>query len=188
MDFDIPWRRIATGAGVVLLHALFLYILAISMHVISFDSHPAREIIFSLMPPNGAHTVQQDLHIPTPKLIRPEQSEPNAITILPTLNKDLQQPRATQGVPGDLGGVGRYLYNCSGMFYEQLNTRDRSGCLLNRWQPLPPDTPVLGAARPSRYDADIAKRQTPAQPVEKPCDQAAINSNLGLPCFNFGQH
>lgn len=188
MDFDIPWRRIATGAGVLLLHALFLYILAISMHLFPTESH-IREIIFSLMPPNGAHTTEQDLHIPIPKLIRPEQSEPNAITVLPTLNKELLLQRQNgSSPPGDLGGVGSYLYNCSGLFYEQLPEHERNGCLLNKWDEKPSNSPLLGVAPPSQFDSVIAKRQAPAQPIEKPCDQTAINANLGLPCFNFSQH
>lgn len=185
MDFEIPWRRIATGAVVLLLHALFLYILAISMH--GFPSTPAivREIVLNLMPPNGQHTLQQDLHIPTPKLIRPEQSEPNAITVLPALNKELQQPPGL--IPGDMGGIGRYLYNCSGMFYEQLPARERAGCLLNKWD-VKPSSPLLGIEKPSQFDPVIAKRQAPPRPIEKPCDQTSINANLGLPCFSFSQH
>jgi hypothetical protein len=188
MDFKIPWRRIATGAGVLLLHVLFLYILAISMHIFPVEFH-AREIIFNLMPPNGNHTEQQDLHIPTPKLIRPEQSEPNAITVLPQLNKELQQPQSGV-VPGDLGGVGRYLYNCSGMFYEQLPANERAGCLLNKWDERPSNSPLLGVAKPSQFDSVIAKRhEAPPPDHRNSCDQTAINSNLGLPCFNFdGAH
>ena len=187
MDFKIPWRRIATGAVVLLLHALFLYILAISMHGFPATPHIVREIVFNLMPPNGRHTMQQDLHIPTPQLLRPEPSEPNAITVLPTLNKELQQPPGL--TPGDLGGVGRYLYNCSGLFYEQLPARERMGCLLNKWDQKPSDSPLLGVAKPSQFDSIIAKRQAAPEPDHRnSCDQTAINSNLGLPCFNFTGH
>ncbi|HEY1838424.1 MAG: hypothetical protein WBQ17_04480 [Rhizomicrobium sp.] len=185
MNFDIPWRRIATGAGVLVLHALFLYILAISMHLQVPRANVLRETVLNLMPPRGSHRIQQDLNIPTPRMIRPE-FEPSAITIMPAINKVLQPPNAN--APGDLGGVGRYLYNCSGMYYEQLSAHDRTGCLLNKWDNKPSNSPLLGVARPSPYDAVIAKRNAPAQPVEKPCDQTAINANLGLPCFDFNQH
>jgi hypothetical protein len=183
MNFDIPWRRIATGAAVIVLHIVALYLLALSMHIPLPEPGKIREMVLNLMPPKGAHTIQQDLKIPMPKLITPEY-EPSAITIMPSINKALQQPNAN--TPGDLGGVGRYLYNCSGMYYEQLSAHDRSGCLLNKWNEKPSNSPLLGVARQSPFDAVIAKRQAPAQPVEKPCDQTAINSNLGLPCFNFG--
>jgi hypothetical protein len=186
MNFDISWRRIATGAAVLLLHVLFIFILTISLRI-PLVPHAVREIIFNLLPPNGARSIQQDLHIPTPKFIQPEQSEPNAITVFPTLSKELQQP-GSLAPPGDLGGVGRYLYNCSGAYYEQLSAHDRTGCLLNKWDNKP-SSPLLGVARPSPFDAIIAKRQAPEAGTQHTCDQTAINSNLGLPCFNFdGQH
>jgi hypothetical protein len=186
MDFDIPWRRIATGAGVLLLHVIAIYLLALSMHIPLPAPHQVREIVFNLMKPNGTRQIQQDLNIPTPKMITPEY-EPSAITILPAINKVLQSPNTAP--PGDMGGVGRYLYNCSGMYYEQLNPHDRAGCLINKWDEKPSNSPLLGVARQSPYDAVIAKRQVPSEAgTQHTCDQTAINSNLGLPCYNFAGH
>jgi hypothetical protein len=88
-----------------------------------------------------------------------------------------------------MGGVGSYLYNCSGMYYEQLPANERTGCLLNRWDEKPSNSPLLGVARQSPFDAVIAKRQAvPAAGTQHTCDQTAINSNLGLPCYNFAGH
>jgi hypothetical protein len=180
MVFDIPWRRIATGAGVVLLHVLAIYLLALAMHVEIPAPRQVRELVLNLMQPNGSRTIQQDLHIPTPKMITP-QYEPNAITLpKPLTEKDLQQPN---GLLPNMGGV------CSGMYYEQLPANERTGCLLNRWDEKPSNSPLLGVARQSPFDAVIAKRQAvPAAGTQHTCDQTAINSNLGLPCFNFAGH
>jgi hypothetical protein len=186
MDFEIPWRRIATGAAVLILHAVALFLLALAMRLPIPAPNQVREIVLNLMKPRGSHTIQQDLHIPTPQMITPVY-EPDAITIPPAqLKKALEQASP----PGDLGGVGRYLYNCSGMFYEQLPARERTGCLLNKWDEKPSsNSPLLGVARPSQFDAVIAKRHEPdAAGTQHTCDQTAINSNLGLPCYNFAGH
>jgi hypothetical protein len=189
MDFDIPWRRIATGAGVLLFHVFLIYLLAIALHLTVPVPIQVREIVFNLMQPNSSRTRVQDLHIPTPKFIIPRESESSAITLLPELNKELQQPSNGNNAPVDLGGVGRYLYNCSGMFYEQLNAHDRAGCLLNRWDPIPGSSPLLGVAKQSPYDEELAKRHAPdAAGTQHTCDQTSINANLGLPCYNFANH
>jgi hypothetical protein len=186
MDFEIPWRRIATGAAVLIFHVIAVYLLALAMHLPVPAPNQVREIVLNLMQPKGSRTIQQDLNIPTPKMIRP-QNEPSAIFIPPPLNglKAANPPEP----PGDLRGIGSYLYNCSGMFYEQLNGRERLGCLANKWDEKP-SSPLLGTPRASPYDALMAKRQAPppTQGIEKQCDQAAINANLGLPCFDFTQH
>ena len=187
MAFDIPWRRIATGAGVLLLHVIAIYLLALSMHIPLPAANQVREIVLSLMQPNSSRTRVQDLNIPTPKMLVPRESAPSAITVLPELNRELEKPG--NNAPSDLGGVGRYLYNCSGMYYEQLNAYERGGCLLNRWDNKPSNSPLLGVARQSPYDAVIAKRQAPSDAgTQHTCDQTAINSNLGLPCYNFTGH
>ena len=179
MDFEIPWRRIATGGLVLLLHVLFIFALIVAMRLpITQPIRQMREIMLTLMSPEISKKRLRDLNIPTPKLVSPEYV-PNAITLPPLQHE--AQPEETKG---DLGGVGRYLYNCSGAYYEQLSAHDRTGCLMNKWDDTPL-SPLLGVARPSPFDAIIAKRQPPQAGHRDTCDQTAINSNLGLPCFHF---
>jgi hypothetical protein len=185
MDFEIPWRRIAAGGFVLLLHLLFIFALILALRLpAAEEGRHLRELVLTLMTPHmGPKERQQNLNIPTPKFVSPE-TLPRAITLLPPALRE--QAPAPQG---DIRGLGRYLTNCSDAYYEQLSPRERAGCLSNKWEEKAsvPDL-LLGPRQPSPFDAIITRRRTPAQSIEHPCAPDSPTANLGLPCYNFSGH
>jgi len=115
--------------------------------------------------------------------VQPERT-PQAITLPPP-----PAPTKSPEDQGDLIGLGRYLYNCSGAYYEQLSPHDKAGCLSNKWESKPSQQqPLLGEQKPSPFDVVISKRHEPAQGIEHACAPDAPNANLGMPCFSFPGH
>ena len=179
---EVRVRRAAVGLAVLALHILVLlaFLVAIRVPAIEQVLH-VREIVVRLLPaptePNQKKT-KNPTGIPPPSFIVP--TPPHAITAAPEIP---QQPNIPQG---DIGALGRYLYNCTGAYYEKLSPREKAHCLTNQWENGAPDV-LLGTAKTSPFDAVIAKRNAPFKPVEKPCALDKPTSNLGTPCFDFGE-
>ncbi|HTK79799.1 MAG TPA: hypothetical protein VL286_05105 [Rhizomicrobium sp.] len=180
---EVRVRRAAVGVAVVTLHILVLlgFLAAIRSPAIEQVLH-VREIIVRLLPPPAEPNEEERKPreaIPVPTFIVP--SAPNAIIVVPELQ---QKPAAPQG---DIGALGRYLYNCSGAYYEKLSPREKAHCLANQWEKGGAPNVMLGNAKPSPFDAVIAKRNAPFKGVEKSCAVDNPTSNLGTPCFDFGE-
>jgi hypothetical protein len=182
---ELRVRRAAAGLAVLALHILVLLALmsAIRTPAIEQVLH-VREIIVRLLPPPAEPNEKEKKPreaIPVPAFIVP--SGPNAITVVPELQ---EKPVAPQG---DIGSLGRYLYNCTGAYYEKLSSREKEHCLENQWEKTGPNAPnvMLGNAKPSPFDAVIARRNAPFKGIEKPCAVDKPQSNLGTPCFDFGE-
>jgi hypothetical protein len=185
MQPELRLRRAASAATVLLLHILALLALLAAFRPQTFFGvrEPTREITITLPPtPVKTPRIEQPPAIPPPEFLTPELS-PRAITP-PSLEALPAQPQ-TQEPQGDIQALGRYLYNCSGAYYEQLSPREKAHCLANQWNGQGPAL-TLGPAQPSPFDAVIARRNAPFVPAEKPCPLDHPNSNLGLPCFGPG--
>lgn len=187
MPAELRMRRTATGAAVLLLHILVLLALlaAFQPHLLQ-QALGTREITITLpVTPRQQTRPQPPSDLVPPTFIRPEEL-PHAIT-LPSLNMvPPVQPEPQQ--QGDIRGLGRYLYNCSGAYYDRLSPKEKAHCLENKWNGQEGPALTLGPAKPSPYDAVIAKRNAPAIPIEHPCPVDKPTSNLGLPCFFDNGH
>lgn len=179
---ELRLRRAAVGGAVLFLHVLAILALIAAFKIpVREPLARVREIVLDIAPATERTKTPQARNpfaIPPPNFLVPEA--PRAITLAPGTPKP--EPAAPQG---DLGALGRYLYNCSGAYYEQLSPREKAHCLQNQFnsqgQPV-----TLGAAKPSPFDAVIAKRNAPFVPAEGPCPLDHPQSNLGLPCFGPG--
>jgi hypothetical protein len=180
---ELRLRRAAVGGAVLLLHVLVILALLIALRTpVVRDISRVGEIVLELPPAPVTSTgpeKKNPLAIPPPKFLAPES--PRAITIAPVAPS---APAPTQP-QGDIRALGRYLYNCSGAYYEQLSPREKAHCLANQWNNQGPAL-TLGPAQPSPFDAVIARRNAPFVPAEKPCPLDHPNANLGLPCFGPG--
>ena len=98
------------------------------------------------------------------------------------------KPAESAPPQGDIGALGRYLYNCSGTYYEKLSAKEKAHCLVNRWDGETGPSLTLGPAKPSPFNSVVAGRNAPAVPIEKPCATDKPTANLGMPCYDFGGH
>lgn len=188
MVAEVRIRRAAAGAAVLLLHVLVLLVLLATFQPrLVQEAIGTREITISL--PVTPHTEQPAPETAPPTLIAPEEPElpPHAITLAPAAPvAPLPQQNEEQG---DIRALGRYLYNCTGAYYERLSPREKEHCLENKFNGQEGPALTLGPAKPSPFDAVIAKRNAPVVPIEKPCPVDKPTANLGLPCFDFsGSH
>ena len=188
MPAELRMRRAATGAAVLLLHILVLLALlaAFRPHLLQ-QALGTREITVTLpvTPQQQTRRPQLPSDLVPPTFIRPEEV-PHAIT-LPSLNTAAPVQSEPQQ-QGDIRALGRYLYNCSGAYYDRLSPKEKAHCLENKWNGQEGPALTLGPAKPSPYDAVIAKRNAPAVPIEHPCPVDKPTSNLGLPCFFDNGH
>jgi len=179
----LPARRAIAASAVVLFHLLLILML------IRITNLPIG------IP--GAH--ENPLEIFFPSLIekneKPERPMPPAPIVRPIYVPLLTPPPVPpppavqqENNYNGLRALGRYLYNCSGMYYEQLSEREWQHCLANQWD-LPPvakeKPPVLPPVQPSPFDVVIKERKKPAVPIEHQCKLGQMQSNLGLPCYDF---
>jgi hypothetical protein len=187
MTGELRIRRAAAGAVVLLLHILVLLVLlaAFKPHLLQ-EAIGTREITISL--PVTPEIRERQKQLPTdlvpPSFLVPEAA-PRAIT--PSFEE--VAPAAPPQPQGDVGALGRYLYNCTGAEYEKLSAKEKSHCLENKWKGGEEGPALtLGPAKPSPYDSVLAKRNAPAVPIEKPCPTDKPTANLGMPCYDFGGH
>jgi|KBSMisStaDraftv2_1062788.scaffolds.fasta_scaffold06580_6 hypothetical protein len=189
MQPELRLRRAASAATVLLLHILaLLALLAAFRPQTFFGARQATREITITLPPTPVKTprIERLPSIPPPEFLTPEIS-PRAITP-PALEALPAQPE-TQEPQGDLRALGRYLYNCSGAYYERLSPREKAHCIENKWYGKEGPVLTLGPAKPSPYDAVLAKRNAPAVPIERPCPTDKPTANLGMPCYDFnGNH
>jgi hypothetical protein len=183
MTAELRMRRAATGAAVLFLHILVLLaLLAAFKPQLLQQALGTHEITITLpVMPQRTRTLETPSDIVPPIFIRPEEV-PHAITP-PSLEAPPVQREPEQ--QGDIRALGRYLYNCSGAYYERLSPKEKAHCIENKWNGQQGPALTLGPAKPSPYDAVIAKRNAPFVPIEKPCDVDKPTANLGLPCTNF---
>ena len=186
MQAELGARRAVAGGIVLLLHLLVLLALlaAFKPHLLE-QVLGTREIVITVpvVPQTARHPPQLPSEVAPPTLLVPE-APPRAIAP-PTL-ETIPPAAAEQRPPGDIRALGRYLYNCSGAYYERLSPKEKAHCLENKWNGQNPPVVTLGPAKPSPYDAVIAKRNAPFAPIEKPCPADKPTANLGLPCYDFG--
>jgi hypothetical protein len=181
-------RRAAAGAAVLLLHVVILLaLLAAFQPRLVRQVLGEREIVISLpVTPETRRSREQPNEVTPPTLLQPEV--PHPITLPPVILPP-EQPRPEQPQQGDIHALGRYLYYCSGAYYERLSAKEKAHCLENKFNGQEGPALTLGPAKPSPYDEVIAKRNAPVVPIEKPCPDDKPTSNLGLPCLNFpGSH
>ena len=177
---QVDWRRVATGGGVLLLHLLILLALLDVTGIIPLTGEKLpKEIVLTLAPPPQRARPQVPIpeSLPIPFAIVP-QGAPRTITVAPP-------ERPASEAPGDIRGIGRYLFNCSGAYYEQLSPQEKRNCLLfkNEHKEVPP---LLGEAKPSPFDKVIQQRNAPFQAPFTQCDPASIAASLhNVPCTNF---
>jgi hypothetical protein len=183
MVAELRIRRAAAGAVVLLLHILVLLALLAAFRPQLFQQAVGtREITITLpVTPRSREEVPSNT-LPPPSLLVPESS-PQAITP-PSLLSAPTAPEQEQ--QGDIRALGRYLYNCTGQYFERLSAKEKAHCLENKWNGQEGPALTLGPAKPSPYDAVIAKRNAPGVPIERPCAVDKPTSNLGMPCFDFG--
>jgi hypothetical protein len=186
MAWRVDWRRVATGSVVLLLHILLVLLLLTETGIVPLRIGMVHEIMLTLPAPLRAkqrETVplpQVPEHVPLPDLGFPTL-QPRAITVLPP------PPQKESTPEGDIGALGRYLFNCSGENFEAMSQQDRSHCLANKWEKGRPEkAPVLGEAKPSQFDQVIKQREAPFVPAFQGCDPSSINASLhNVPCTNF---
>ncbi len=184
MAKELRVRRAAVGVAVLALHILILLALLTAIRTpMAEKTLPVREILIRLLPaPSnpGEEETKTPAEMPPPAFLVPDQ--PHAITPAPEISSQPATPPE-----GDIGALGRYLYNCSGAYYEKLSPREKAHCLGNQWDNKGPGV-MLGTAKPSPFDAVIARRNAPFVPVQRPCPVDKPQANLGLPCFDFSGH
>lgn len=185
-------ERAVAGILVLLLHLVMLWLfLSVKLH------------LFELPPPsfrNDPITIWLPLpHIaPAPEApIRADSKDKKrALRVAPPVKKaegmPQPPPKPASPEPGldynGLRALGRYLNNCSGLYYEALSQHQVAHCLGNQWDiPLPGEDPRLrlGAEAPSVWKDERDKRDAPAPPIAKDCAPSSRNSNLGLPCIDL---
>src|ERR1041385_1003702 len=110
---ELRIRRAAVGAAVLALHILVLLVLIAAIHPSSIERVlGVREIVVRLLPAAIEPSQKEKkggATIPQPTFIVP--AAPRAITAAPELPRSVAPPQ------GDIGALGRYLYNCSGAYY-----------------------------------------------------------------------
>jgi hypothetical protein len=184
---ELRIRRAAAGAVVLLLHILLLLaLLAAFQPRLVQQVLGTREIVITLPVTPETDRSRQQPNVPLPPiLLQPEL--PHPITLPPAILAPEARPEQPQ--QGDIRALGRYLYNCTGAFYERLSPKEKAHCLMNKFNGQEGPALTLGTAKPSPYDAVIAGRNAPVVPIEKPCPDDKPTSNLGMPCLNFeGSH
>ncbi|HEV2562108.1 MAG TPA: hypothetical protein VGT78_08185 [Rhizomicrobium sp.] len=182
----LPTRRALAASAVILFHLLLIFAL-IRVTTFPIGLPNLREIPIMLY--------FQPLMQKTPMLPKHNASPPvppvDRSIYLPLLPPVPAVPPPTLVKPEETNGLralGRYLYNCSGAYYEQLSEREWAHCLGNLWGsdlPAKQRAPVLDAPKPSPFDIVITERKKPAVPIEHACKLGQMNSNLGLPCYTF---
>jgi hypothetical protein len=185
---ELRIRRAAAGAAVLLLHiVILLALLAAFQPRLVQQVLGTREIVITLPVTPETNRPRQSPNVVTPPtLLNPEVPHPITLPpiIVPPEMKPEQQPQQ-----GDIRALGRYLYYCSGAYYERLSAKEKAHCLENKFNGQEGPAPTLGPAKPSPYDAVIAGRNAPVVPIEKPCPDEKPTANLGMPCLNFeGAH
>jgi hypothetical protein len=186
MAWQLDWRRVATGSVVLLVHFLIVLALLATTGIVPLQIGVEREILLTLPAPLRAKQKEAvplppvPEHVPLPELSFPS-FQPRAITILPP------PPQSESTPEGDIGALGRYLFNCSSENFESLSERERSHCLANRWEKGKQEQePILGEVKPSPFDQVLKERNAPFVPPFQPCDQSSINASLhNVPCTNF---
>jgi hypothetical protein len=123
---------------------------------------------------------------------QPEEKEKKKLIAPPVPNAAgptiATPPPAAPQTPEEYNGLralGQYLNDCSAMAYEDMNERDIAHCLRNEWAGPAAPKVGLGAEPASPFKAELDARKKPARQVEHACDQNSLNSNLGLPCYDF---
>jgi len=176
----LPARRAIAGSAVILFHLLLiLFLVRITNLPIGMQ---------------GLH--EGPLEIFFPSLIGKKENVKPPVTrapitrpiTLPAVPPTPPPPSPQQNNYNGLHALGRYLYNCSGMYYEQLSEREWAHCLANQWD-MPKDAkekpPVLAPPAPSPFDIVVKERKKPVAPIEHQCKPGQMLSNLGLPCYDF---
>src|SRR6185312_16136069 len=117
-------RRAAAGAVVLLLHvvALLGLLSALKPHLFQ-QTIGEREITITLPVTRLAPRTKEPYTIPQPTFLLPEIS-PRAITPPSLLNTPTIPEQ--QQEQGDIRALGRYLYNCSGAYYERLSAKEKA--------------------------------------------------------------
>ena len=188
LNWRMDWRRFATGSVVLLLHILIVLALLTTTGIVPLQVGVPREILLTLPAPPAVKEKEKvplpivPQHVPIPEASFPTFL-PQAITVLPPP----PSPHKEQSPEGDIGALGRYLFNCSGENFEAMSQQDRSHCLANKWEKGKQEKePVLGEAKPSQYDQVIKERNAPFVPAFQGCDPSSINASLhNVPCTNF---
>jgi hypothetical protein len=188
MGWHVDWRRVAAGSAALLLHLLLVLALLTATGIVPLQVGQPHEILLTLPAPQQAKQKEKEPipvvpeHVPIPELSFPT-FQPQAITVLPPP----PSPQKESTPEGDIGALGRYLFNCSGENFEAMSERERSHCLANKWEKgKQVHEPVLGEAKPSQFDQVIKERQAPFVPPFQGCDPASINASLhNVPCTNF---
>ncbi len=179
-----PAQRAIAVAAVVLLHILLMWLLlrATSIHLTLPPAFRELPITVYLQP------------APKPKLPPAKPEQKKKVTLAPPVKRATgiaQPPAPAAPQPAQpyngLMALGRYLNNCSSGNYEQLSSLEWAHCLGDQW-PDPGERPLLlGAQAPSIWKTQKDQQKAPVQPFETQCPQNSPNSNLGLPCYNFGK-
>jgi hypothetical protein len=188
MPAELRMRRAATGAAVLLLHILVLLALLAAFHPHLLQQAlgtPEITITLPVTPQQQTRRPQPPSDLVPPTFLRPEDV-PHTITLPSPEAAPPAQPEPQQ--QGDIRALGRYLYNCSGAYYDRLSPKEKAHCLENKWNGQEGPALTLGPAKPSPYDAVIAKRNAPAVPIEHPCPVDKPTSNLGFPCYFDNGH
>lgn len=170
-------RRAIAASAVVLFHLILIFAL-IRITSISLGPPVLREIPIEIFFPRPKLPEKKKQAIPPPA----RGTHPIYIPLL------TPPPPPPETNYNGLRALGRYLYNCSGAYYEQLSSREWAHCLADEWD-LPAamreKPPVLPPAKPSQFDIVVKERKEPAVPIEHQCKLGEMNSNLGLPCYDF---
>ncbi len=183
----LPTRRAIAASAVVLFHLLLIFALVkiteLPIGIPGLHENPL-EIFFPTFIKKEAEKEKRKPAPPVPvtrPIYIPYQSQP-----LPAVPPILEREREPNR--NGLRALGRYLYNCTGQFYEQLSEREWQHCLANQWdlpQTAKDRPPVLPKAQPSPFDLVIKERRKKPVPIEHQCKPGQMLSNLGLPCYDF---
>jgi len=183
MIAELRIRRVAASAVVILLHVLLLLVLLTALRPTTGERiGNLAEIVIRMLPQPQPHVrrLEEESPIPPPQFLQPEL--PHAIT-LPPGSTGSSKPTEPEG---DMGALGRYLFNCSGAAYELLSAREKAHCLGNQWENK--EAPVmLGTAKPSPFDTVIARRNAPVAKATQPCAAGRPGPDRGVDCFSFPQ-
>jgi hypothetical protein len=177
LDRISPERAVA-AALVVLLHLLLLWLLlrATITNVVPLAAFRPEAITIWLKP------------APEKKKPKPEEKKkPETVPPVTKFSIPFSVPPAAPPASNynGLRAFGRYLNNCSSGNYEALSSREWAHCLGNQWNAPGEATLTLGPEAPSEWKRQMDKRKKPAKPIEHECAQGSLNSNLGLPCYDF---
>ncbi len=177
----LPARRAIAAGAVILFHLLLIFALiritGIPIGLPVIHENPL-EIFFPSL------KQKQKTETPPPPVVNPIyiplRAPPPPTPVLP--------PSTPQTNYNGLRALGRYLYNCSGAYYEELSEREWAHCLGNLWD-VPAEAkeqaPVMPPAKPSPFSIVVREPKKSAAPVERQCKLGEMNSNLGLPCYDF---